>query len=296
MALPNWSAPSALTNKTQEQQALAFTQILSQSKMNFGVLMSPVFHYKAHQKHVLEHVLLTSLSGRGVDVDTQASLLFKARADSRDTRPLVYPLRLVRSCSLQVHASMDEHDSDAQDIQPNTKRARKTLSPSALFWSQTPLASMLRTEEAEQIPSQTLKQPEDLTESALPSSTDETSHVRGGKRFEQIGIDAASKMLESLLESNNQVPDEMSAIVILDLSVGVGDFFYAWLRRQSAVRFPLLFVGANSNATEAEWLRRVTLEEAWHSTSTSVSVNSCLNFAGHCKGVNSHLASQELLF
>ena len=284
----NWSAPSALTNKTQEQQALAFTQILSQSKRNFGVVMSPVFHYKAHQKHVLEHVLLTSLSGRGVDVDTQASPLFKARADSRDTRPLVYPLRLVRSCSLQVHVSVDEHDSDAQDTQPNTKRARKTLSPSALFWSQTPLASMLRTEEAEQIPNQKLKQPEDLTESALPSSTDETSHVRGGKRFEQIGIDAASKMLESLLESNNQVPDEMSAIVILDLSVGVGDFFYAWLRRQSAVRFPLLFVGANSNATEAEWLRHVTLEEAWHnSTSTSLSVNLCLEFAGHCKGVSS---------
>ena len=79
------------------------------------------------------------------------------------------------------------------------------------------------------MPATKLKVVEDLSDAAVPFSTDHDGSVRGGRRLEQIGPSAFCKLLESLLE--NDLPGNISGLLVLDLSLGVGDLFWAWLER-----------------------------------------------------------------
>ena len=99
----------------------------------------------------------------------------------------------------------------------------------------------------------------DLSESALPMTTDDTSSLRGGKRFEQIGMNASLKLLESLLDGD--LPPGLSAVVIVDACLGVGDMFFAWLERSKALRFPVYFVGATPDPVALEWFQQHVQEE-----------------------------------
>ena len=62
-----------------------------------------------------------------------------------------------------------------------------------------------------------------MNEVALPMTTDDSASVRGGKRYRQIGSNAALKLLESVLDGD--LPAGISAVVIVDTSLNVGDFF-----------------------------------------------------------------------
>lgn len=99
----------------------------------------------------------------------------------------------------------------------------------------------------------------DLSDTALPLTTDDYASVRGGKRFEQIGVSAALKLLESLVDKD--LPNGTHAVVLVDLALGVGDMFWAWLERCKALRFPLFFLGATSDPMTLEWSQHHCLEE-----------------------------------
>ena len=96
MSILNWSAPATQSDKAQEAQGTVFAQLVGQSPENIGLLLCPVFHYKRNQIFSLEHCMVKGLASRGVEVDCQASLIYKDKTDLRDGRPLVYPLRVVR--------------------------------------------------------------------------------------------------------------------------------------------------------------------------------------------------------
>lgn len=147
--LLNWAAPAAHSQSAQDSEATCFCHLVSEQPQNLGVMLTPVFHYKAHQKHALEHFLLKSLSSRGVDVDQQAALVFREKKDIRDARPLLYPMRVVRPFS----------DSTLVD---ESESGRKVKShPAVRFWEASRLLRQGRTEEAEQLPNQALKFIED---------------------------------------------------------------------------------------------------------------------------------------
>ena len=196
--------------------------------------------------------MLKSLTCRNVDVDMQASLLFRSRQDSRDERPLVYPLRICRPCG-----NWAESDSE-EDIARKAKRQKKNVISKC--WQNCQLLTTLRTSEADQVPGMKLKVVEDLTESALPTHTEDKNSVRGGKRYEQVGEDAATKVLESLLESD-KLSGDTRGFLILDLNVGVGDFFWAYLSRMKAMQCPVAYLGATPSSVEAEWLQHTMQEE-----------------------------------
>ena len=75
---------------------------------------------------------------------------------------------------------------------------------------------------------------EDLNETAVPATTDISGSIQGGRRFEQIGVSAAQKLLESVLHVD--MPAKVTGVCIVDLTVGVGDTFWAWLERQGGIR------------------------------------------------------------
>ncbi|CAJ1415004.1 unnamed protein product [Effrenium voratum] len=247
LSILNWSAPATQAQLAQEAQASCFAQLVAENPINLGVLFCPVFHYKKHQMHVLEHVLLKSLACRGVDVDFQATLMYRDRKDIRDNRPLSYPLRIIRPYIDNLHISEDEGD-DAQE--QRTTRSRRN--PAGRYWQSCQLMRTRRTDEAEQVPNAKL-------EAALPATTDIDGSLRGGRRFEQIGVSAASKLLEALLET--EMPNNMSGIMICDLCTGVGDVFWAWLERLKAMKCPILYMGASADPVSVEWLNHVIVDE-----------------------------------
>ena len=152
LAFLNWSAPASHSQSSQEAEATCFCHLVAEQPQNLGILLSPVFHYKVHQKHALEHFLLKALSSKGVDVDTPAALMFRDRKDSRDQRPLLYPLRIVRPF---VEAAAVLGD----DMEENTRKVK--AHPAVRFWENSRLLRTGRTEESEQLPNQALKFIED---------------------------------------------------------------------------------------------------------------------------------------
>ncbi|CAJ1413832.1 unnamed protein product, partial [Effrenium voratum] len=251
LSVLNWSAPAVHSQLAQESQAACFAQTVTESPYNLGVLLCPVFHYKKHQMHMLEHCLLKSLACRGVDVDFQANLMFKDRKDIRDCRPLVYPIRVVRP-----YIEAMQSDDEAEDDQRTTRSRRN---PAGRYWQSCQLLRTRRTEEADQVPATKLKIVEDLSEAAVPASTDLDGSVRGGRRFEQIGPSASCKLLESLLE--NELPANISGLLVMDLSLSVGDLFWAWLERAKAMKCPVLYVAASADSTAVEWLHHAIQHE-----------------------------------
>ncbi|CAJ1447674.1 unnamed protein product [Effrenium voratum] len=247
LSVLNWSAPAVHSQLAQESQAACFAQTVTESPYNLGVLLCPVFHYKKHQMHMLEHCLLKSLACRGVDVDFQANLMFKDRKDIRDCRPLVYPIRVVRP-----YIEAMQSDDEAEDDQRTTRSRRN---PAGRYWQSCQLLRTRRTEEADQVPATKLKIVEDLSEAAVPASTDLDGSVRG----EQIGPSASCKLLESLLE--NELPANISGLLVMDLSLSVGDLFWAWLERAKAMKCPVLYVAASADSTAVEWLHHAIQHE-----------------------------------
>ena len=171
---------------------------------------------------------------------------------------MVDPLRVVRPLT----ACLVEDEGDQVKVD-------KKSGPGS-FWFTAPLLRNRRTQEAEQVPAKKLRLVEDLSENALPASTQVDAGMRGAKKFEQIGVSAALKLLEGLLDA--EVPCDVGGVVLLDLACGVGDFFWAWLERRArefqsacarckATTYPLLYMGATADGTACEWLRHVQSDE-----------------------------------
>ena len=98
-----------------------------------------------------------------------------------------------------------------------------------------------RTDPAYQVPARDMLIIEDMDEKALPTSYDDSADctVQSGKKFEQVGVDAAHKVLQSAFEGVEF--DGRKAIVIADVSLGVGDMFQAWVKFKGSYQVPCFF-------------------------------------------------------
>jgi hypothetical protein len=180
-----------------ELQGSLMGYICNERDHNIGVMMSPLFVYRRGHLWMQEQQLQKLLASKNINWDKGFSLLFKERLDARDLRPLTYPGRL-------VHAS---HVKDSE-----------------WFWRTSKLAREGRTELASQLMSRDMVSVEDLDPTSLPASVDTTGAVvQGARKFEQIGGDAADKLMTALFEG--ATIDSRSALIVVDLNVGVGNMF-----------------------------------------------------------------------
>ena len=88
-----------------------------------------------------------------------------------------------------------------------------------------------------------------------------SSTVQGAKKFEQIGGDAADKVLESLTTGAELGKGGRNAFIIVDLHIGVGNFFDGFLARRRASTVPLFYIAAGEDTTTLEWLHKTKLNE-----------------------------------
>ncbi|CAK9118015.1 unnamed protein product [Durusdinium trenchii] len=106
--------------------------------------------------------------------------------------------------------------------------------------------------EVPMLPSNQMLVIEDMNEDALPASSDTTTHVSQAEKHQQIGQDAARKVLQSIVPSDLQ---SRAAILVVDTTAHTLEFAKAaYLERASkSITIPLYYLGFSASAGEKEW-------------------------------------------
>lgn len=193
LVLLNWAAPSTYTTGQQNcQSALAGATVNEENCL--GIVLTPVHFHKKGMLYKLEEMCNKLLSQANANCDMGFALPFTGKTDERERRTLVQPGRFMMA--------MDED------------RFKHNMA----VWRTVPLMKKPLVEEAILTPTRDLLVIEDVSEDSLPATTDMNTSINPPEKHQQIGVDAARKLLRSLtqgLESNSG----RSALLVLDLSM-----------------------------------------------------------------------------
>ena len=199
---------------------------------NAGLLLVPVWARKRPQLYHNQDTMLRSLGMNTCDFSQQASLLFNKKVDVREQRPLNYPVRIIKG--------FQDSDWDA-------------------VWKNVGLVQNTYTAFAEQLATRDMLVVEDLDEAAVPSSCwEREAQVHGAKKAEQLGVDAALKLLQSMISGAALPP--RSVLLICDPNLLTGDFVRAFLKIIPEVGVPVRFFGATPSEGHAQWINVMTEE------------------------------------
>lgn len=276
----NWVAPCTIKSDDLELQASTASVLLSQGDAAIGLMLCPLFSYRRGGVLQEELKIYNMLTKKNLNVDKSFSLLYKAesRSDARDARPASYSGRLVMANHVKESdnlfrgsrifqygytdmaeqlASKDMVTVEAP-IRPSLQIACFnvvwTTCLSVVWHSASHLRSPCDRSEC--------AGPQDLDPEALPVTVDDTASVtvQGAKRFEQIGPDAADKLLDGII-SGSEVVKGRSAVIVVDVHVGVGNLFDGFLSRRRGSSVPCFYFGAGEDTTTLEWLRKTKRDQ-----------------------------------
>eukprot|EP00439_Symbiodinium_sp_Y106_P034386 s8141_g4.t1 len=181
-SLMNFVSPCLI--KADHQGAMfKFLQHSLAEVNNIAALLNPLFSYKKNGRYAEEHSVLQRIAMTGVQMDRVFSLLFNEKLDDREDRPLIYPGHLLTSV------------------------ATDTIPAGNFFWRRSALFKKSRTPEAKQLGGREMLSVEEVGEASLPASTsiELSGTVKGAQKWAQIGPDAATKLLQCLLESRHSL-------------------------------------------------------------------------------------------
>ena len=108
-----------------------------------------------------------------------------------------------------------------------------------------------RTEMAEMMPSRKMKHIEDVSEQAVPVSTDLDGTVKGAQKCAQLGQDAMEKILEAATQ--DIIMTERSFMIIFEINMLCGDLLDAYVEKRQGLYFPTYFVTASGSEHHIEW-------------------------------------------
>ena len=227
----NWSAPSLFAGAVQNRQAtLMGTIVNSGATKSFGIGLAPSFFYKKGSLHKLVENANKLLANANVNIDTPFALAFSNRNDERQKRPLL------QTGFLALPGESKATDSTWQ------------------HWKGTDVFKFHLVKDAALPLSADLVEMEDLSEEALPSSTDDKTHPCQAEKHQQIGQDAASKILASAL-TNAPAEAERAAILIVDPSARTLEFAKAAYELKKTIGLPVYYLGFAETDGQAEWQR-----------------------------------------
>ena len=131
--------------------------------------------------------------------------------------------------------------------------ATKTLT----VWRSAPLFRKPLTEEAELVLTQNLLTIEDLDEEAVPSTTNPTTHVNPPEKAQQVGPDAARKVLRGVLQGLQSPSGMRTALLLVDLSLHTCDFTRAAMLESfgGQLNMPLYYCGFGQTELKRDWAK-----------------------------------------
>ena len=230
LCILNWAAPSVFSGATQNKQAMLLGMIVNGSSKSTAVVLTPSYFYKKGSLYKTVENANKLLATSQVICDTTFGVAFTNRNDDRQKRSL-----LQTGC-IAMPADAKESETTWQ------------------FWKNTELFQKNLVQNAELPLSSELVQIEDLSDLALPNSTDSTTHPNQAEKFQQIGQDAAKKILTAAL-TNLGSEAERTALLIVDLSSRTLEFAKATCEVKKTVSTPLYYLGLTESDSELEWQR-----------------------------------------
>ena len=232
MCLPvlNWAAPALYQSVTQVLQANLAGALVNGPGQNLGVCFSPVHFYKKGALHKQEAASMTLLTNACMNTDLRVALNFASKTDERERRALLQPGMLLLPTG-------DE----------------KKYNATFQFWKTASIFSRPVIADARMIASSEMETIEDMSEEALPASSDMSTHVSQAEKHAQCGADAARKVLQALLPTTSR-----AAVLVVDTTAHTLDFAKAtFLERTSGSRpgMSVYYAGFAETEGELEWQR-----------------------------------------
>ena len=158
------------------------------------------------------------------NLDWVWSILCGTKTDGRDMRPMMYHGRLVFPSPL--------------DLSKNV-------------WFNCEIRQTQRTTEVAQLSPKLTREVENMSEDALPLSTDSREQLAGAVKYWQVGAAACKAVINGVM-TNSQPETIGPATLFLDLFVRNGEFAEAWAK-QRPLRPGTFFLGFVEDQTEATY-------------------------------------------
>lgn len=114
----NWAAPCAISVDRQNAQLQVFNWSLSDNMDSVGLVIMPVFCYGTGKLALEESKVLTLLTkDTCFNLDTTFALMFSDQLDGRDTRPLMFPGKMI----IPSPISPNKHPFYSCDLRKNRR-------------------------------------------------------------------------------------------------------------------------------------------------------------------------------
>ena len=120
------------------------------------------------------------------------------------------------------------------------------------FWKSTLIFSRPILDRATLMKTSDMCVPEDMSEAALPSTTDATTHINPPEKHQQIGPEAAGNLLRGFLQGL-EVHGRRIAILCVDLSTHTCDVTRAFFTEYQNVKLPMYYTGLCQDAHARDW-------------------------------------------
>lgn len=136
--------------------------------------------------------------------------------------------------------------------------AKSTLT----VWRRSPIFSRTLLQEADLVPTKEMLVIEDLSDTAVPASTDATTHINPPEKVQQIGIAAGQSLLRGVLTASGQDEGERKAHLVVDLTTHTADVTRAFVQDSLSKTFaaPTYYIGFTASEGHQEWGDRILSE------------------------------------
>ena len=127
-------------------------------------------------------------------------------------------------------------------------------------WKNAPIMNMMRTGDVKQLASRDMRIVEDPSETALPISVDSAEVlVQGPAKFEQLGTDACSAIIDSALQGLDV--GQRTVVFLWDLRVKTAHMLTAFLKKRQSFSVPLIYIGLCEDMVEYEWATKEVIKD-----------------------------------
>ena len=140
----------------------------------------------------------------------------------------------------------------------STEDAKASLT----VWRRSPIFSRTLLQEADLVPTKEMLVIEDLSETAVPASSDATTHINPPEKVQQIGVTAGQALLRGFLTATGQDEGERKAHVVVDLTTHTTDVTRAFVHDclSKAFAAPTYYIGFTASEGHQEWCDRILSE------------------------------------
>ena len=123
-------------------------------------------------------------------------------------------------------------------------------------WRKSPVFGRSLLEEADLLPTSKMLLVEDLSDTALPQTTDTTTHINPPEKCQQIGVSAAKCLLRGFL--NAEASAERTATLVIDLTVHTLDMSRAFVSEKNHKALPATthYMGFVTSEDHKDWAEK----------------------------------------